>query len=154
MADRPHGDCERCDVLETSAAQAANAERLRAEALDAALAASEDRDGYRIELARVSTQVRDLEVQLRAERHEHAETRARAERLAGELTQASAESARLHRALEETERAGEEIRQRNCELLARLKRIDARRASGGYQPAEGKAERNPPQGGSGVRRER
>ena len=58
-------------------AQLANAESDRLDALEEAECAAEDRDGYRRELARVRAQVRDLEAQLRTEKHEHAETRRR-----------------------------------------------------------------------------
>lgn len=62
-------------------AQLANAESDRLDALETAESAADDRDGYRRELARVRGQVRELEGQLRAEKHEHAEVRERTREL-------------------------------------------------------------------------
>ncbi len=69
-------DADRLPAAPTQA-QLANAEDNRLDALEEAELATEDRDGYRRELARVRAQVRELEGQLRAERHEHAETKAK-----------------------------------------------------------------------------
>ena len=56
-------------------ARLVNAESDRLDAIEEAECAAEDRDGYRRELARVRAQLRETEAALRAERHEHAETR-------------------------------------------------------------------------------
>lgn len=56
-------------------AQLADAEERREEACEEAHRAADDRDGYRLELARVRGLMRGLEAALRTERHEHAETR-------------------------------------------------------------------------------
>lgn len=82
-------------------AQLADAEARREEACEEANTAAEERDGYRRELARVRARVRELEGQLRAERHEHAETRMRLARAQAaaelpDLVNALLSGARLH----------------------------------------------------------
>jgi chromosome segregation ATPase len=92
-------------------AQLANAESDRLDALEEAETATEDRDGYRRELARVRADVRRLEAALRTERHEHAETRARLSRPDASLAVATAEARLRHQSADYERRIADLTRQ-------------------------------------------